>query len=271
MPRLQEIHDLLDRQNYGDLTVLFQEEFLFTDEDDLKILEDLFAILLYDYSLDNQLKASLAQSIISRIDASLLDYESHINLTWGVANLRGDGGINDPSFIALQSMISVGFNINYAKKGGGDLFSEVAKQAVGSCIVTDAELIKLILGTGEVQGFEGELANQVIQDLENPNFTKAVLLYLRATEKGFNYDQNLYQNRHQIYYEWRPYAAEIKPNKPIADDLDRAAAHLPKLKNPQISRKVGVASNSPAEIGTLHNATQLVNPTKKHTTGCTIS
>jgi hypothetical protein len=271
MPRLQEIYNLLDKQNYVDLTSLLQEEFIFTNEDELEVLEDVFATLLSDDSIDNELKSSFAQSIISRIDMNLLDNESHVRLTWGVANPRGDGGINDPSFIALKSMISVGFNINYAKKGGGDLFSEVAKQAVGSCIDTDAELIKLILRTGEVRGFEGRLANQVIQDLENPNFTKAVLLHLRKTEKGFNYDQNLYRNRHQIYYEWRPYVAEIEPNKPITDGLGGAAVHLIQTKKPANFKKVGVASNSPAEIGTLHNATQLVNPAQKNTRGCTIS
>jgi hypothetical protein len=257
MPKSQEIYDLLDEENYGDLKTLLQEEFLFTNEDDLEML---FAMLLYADSLSNKSKASLAQKIVSHIDLRLLDDEKQINLTWGVANPRGEGGVDDLSFLALQSMISAGFNINYAKRGGGDLFSEVSRQAGGSYANTDAELIKLTLGTVEVKGFEGELKNQVIQDLENPKFTKAVLLHLRATEKGFNYEHNLYQNRHQIYSEWRPSLQEIEFNTKVAYPT-----------NSKTSGELGVFYNiPPIEIATLNNAKQLTRSSKAHSGVCTI-
>ncbi len=118
-------------------------------------------------------RADLAKPIIDKIDVSKLTDQHHFDMTWGVANPRGDLGEEDAAVLILQYMIDAGFDVgkvvgptNHTR----DLVCEISSQfgTPGSPkFFTDMALIKTIFRTGAVAGFEGDLGTEMSNKIDD--------------------------------------------------------------------------------------------------------
>ena len=118
-------------------------------------------------------RADLATPMIDKIDVSTLTDQQHFDMTWGIANLRGDLGEEDATVLILQDVIDAGFDVGKVvgpTNQRRDIVCEISSQfgTPGSPkFFTDMTLIKTIFRTGAVAGFEGALGTEMSNKIDD--------------------------------------------------------------------------------------------------------
>lgn len=161
----QEICNSAFQENFNEMLRLV-ETIEGTIEDEAGDLATAIAILA------TLQRADLAKPIIDKIDVSKLTDQHHFDMTWGVANPRGDLGEEDAAVLILQYMIDAGFDVgkvvgptNHTR----DLVCEISNQfgTPGSPkFFTDKALMKTIFRTRTVAGFEGDLGDEMLNKID---------------------------------------------------------------------------------------------------------